>query len=93
MQLSFFETEAEEIKRSKIEIYQDSVKSLILERLVTNNKQLLDHALSNGHIGKHAADAVRELKNEGLITYDSTTPGVSYNMVYKENKTIEYKIV
>ena len=79
-------------KRTKIEIFQDKVEQIILSGEVTNNAQLFQFTLDNGHVGKHAAAILRELKKSGKIDYDGKSPLVTYDNVHKKKRIIQYQI-
>lgn len=88
IQLDMFEGK----KLTKIEKFKENVKGKILNREITNNVDLFNYVLAEGHIGNHAADCLRELKKAGKVKYDGDSPLLTYDNVYKNNKKIEYKI-
>ncbi len=79
-----------EKRLTKIEKFKSSVRQKILKNEIKNNFNLLNYAYSEGHIGGHAADCLREMKKKGEVTYNSTSPLVTYESVYKNKITLEY---
>ena len=79
-------------KLTKIESFKEGVKKLVLDSEICNNRDLLEYVYSQGHIGKHASDCLKELKKEGKISYDGKSPLVTYDNVYKEKKIRKYFI-
>lgn len=76
---------------TKIEKFKSSLHNKIISKEVLNNKDALNFAHSEGHIGKHAADCLREMKKNKEIDYDSASPLVTYENVFKKKRIIEYK--
>ncbi len=87
-QLNMFEGQ----KLSKIESFKKETKNRLLSKEIADNAELLDFTYGAGHIPKHAADCVRELKNLGKLTYDGRSPLVTYDNVYKNRKKSQYTI-
>ncbi|MDR0802658.1 three-Cys-motif partner protein TcmP [Fluviicola sp.] len=85
-QLSMFEGP----RLTKIEAFQQQVRDKILNRDIKTNKELLNFVFENGHIGKHADECLREMKNQKLITYNSKSPCVTYDSIIK-NKIVHYE--
>jgi three-Cys-motif partner protein len=79
-------------KLTRIEEFKQNVKSKILAKKITNNFELYNYTIGQGHIGNHAAECLKEMKKNHEIKYEGTSPLVTYNNVYKDNKKIEYKI-
>lgn len=78
-------------RMSKIESFKKEVRDKILSREITNNKELLIFAYDKGHIGKHAHDCVIEMKKKKEIAFESRSPLVTYENVFKNNKIIQYE--
>ncbi len=90
IQLDIFEGK----QPNKIEKFQQMLRSEILNRRVTSNKQAFDFTIQQGHITPHATEVVRELKRKKIITYDAKQPLISYENTYGKNKRIiAYKLV
>lgn len=89
VQLDIFEGK----KLTKIETFQLQFRKKVLNKTIRNNFDAFDYALEKGHIGRHAADELKKMKTEGLITYDSKSPLVTYDNVYKHERLLEYKIL
>jgi three-Cys-motif partner protein len=80
-------------KMTKIEGFKNEIKELVLTGQICNNRDLIEYTHSQGHIPKHSADCLKELKKDNKITYDSSSPLVTYENVYKKKRLISYKIV
>jgi three-Cys-motif partner protein len=78
---------------TKLELFCKNIRSKILSGEITNNIDLYNFALEEGHLGKHAADVLRELKKKGDITYESISPLVTYENVYKMKRKLIYSIL
>lgn len=78
-------------KLTKIEEFQSSVRSKVLSGEIKNNFELLDYAYNQGHIGNHASECLRNMKKKKEIDYESSSPLVTYENVYKIKKKITYK--
>lgn len=81
------------IKLSKIDAFQKLVREKIISRSISNNYDLFNFVLAEGHIGKHAADVLREMKRNGEVSFDAKSPFVTYEKVYKSKKKLTYKVV
>jgi three-Cys-motif partner protein len=84
-----------EIPLTKIEYFHKQIRGKVLNKEINNNKEAYDYALSQGHLGKHASDELKKMKEESLIEYSSKSPCVSYDYVYSNNKLkmIEYRLI
>lgn len=80
-------------KPTKIEVFKEKVRSKVFAKEITNNIQLFDFALEEGHIGKHAAEVLQEMKKKGDISFEGTSPLVTYQQVHKMKRKIEYSIL
>jgi three-Cys-motif partner protein len=80
-----------ERKLTKIEKFKKNLRQQIKSEQIRNNFDALNFVHSEGHIGKHASDCLKEMKREGEIHYDGTSPLVTYENVYKVKKKIYYK--
>ncbi len=87
-QTDLFQTQ----RLTKIEAFKQDIKVLVESGKITTNCELLEYTYSQGHIAKHASDCLRELKKLGKITYDSKSPLVTYENVYKTHKILHYKV-
>ena len=89
-QLSFFESK----KLNKRESFQQKLRAKVLDGSIANNVDAYKFALDEGHIGSHASDELKRMKEEKLIHYLSNSPLVTYQKVYgSQNKLLEYKIL
>lgn len=78
---------------TKIQTFKADVREKILAKEIVNNFQLYDYALQEGHLGSHAADELREMKKKGEISYEGTSPLVTYEQVYKMKRKVDYIIL
>lgn len=82
-----------EKKLTKIESFQAKLRKYILLKCLRTNKDVYNFALEQGHIPSHAADELRKMKKEGLISYDTKFPLVTYEQVYKNRRILEYRLL
>jgi three-Cys-motif partner protein len=78
--------------KTKIEIFSDLLERKILDKELKNNKDVYNFTLSQGHIPKHAVEAVKKMKSNKKISYDGQ-PLINYEKVYKENRIIVYEVL
>lgn len=83
----------EEGKPTKIEAFQNTLHRLILDGSISNNQQAYIFTLESGHIPEHATEEIKQMKKAGLITYNSKSPCVNYDNVYKNKNIVEYTII
>lgn len=88
-QLDLFENN----KLKKLDNFKENVRKKVLAKELTNNVEVFNFALNEGHIGTHAADCLKAMKRKGEISYNGTSPLVTYEKVHKEKKVIGYTIV
>ena len=58
---------------------------------ICDNLALFAFVLEKGHIGKHAAECIKQMKVDGEISYDSKSPLLTYENYHKAKK-LEYGI-
>lgn len=80
-------------KLTKIEAFQGKLREEVLSGRVSDNAEALNFTFAEGHIGAHAADELRKMKQEKLIDFDGTYPLVTYEKVYKEGQILIYKLL
>jgi len=88
IQLDAFEGQ----KLTKIQKFQELVRAKILSKEINDNFALYKFVIEEGHIAAHAVECMKALKKEGKITYDSISPLLTYDNVFKTKKKLEYKI-
>lgn len=88
IQLDAFEGQ----KLTKVQKFQELVIAKILSKEINDNFSLYKFVLEEGHIAAHAVECMKSLKRDGKITYDSTSPLLTYDNVFKTKKKLEYKI-
>ena len=76
---------------TKIEAFQKVVRDKILNEEICDNLALFAFVLEKGHIGKHAAECIKQMKVDGEISYDSKSPLLTYENYHKAKK-LEYRI-
>lgn len=80
-------------KLTKIEYFQSLLKDKLLNGLINNNNSAYYYALNEGHIPNHAAELLKVMKKEKVITFDSPSPLVNYEQVVKLKRILEYKLL
>lgn len=78
-------------RKTKVEEFKENLRIRVLAKEIKNNFDALQFAHNEGHIGNHAAEVLREMKKRGEIEYEGTSPLVTYDNVFKNNKKAEYK--
>lgn len=78
---------------TKIDQFKENVRSNILSKAITNNFDLYNFTLEQGHIGRHAADCLKGMKKNEEVSFEGISPLVTYDNVYKNKKKIEYQIL
>lgn len=87
-QLSLFD----EKKPTKKEAFANLLRDKLLNKELITNEDVYLFTLDQGHIPSHATDVLKQLKKEGLVTYDSPSPLVTYEQVFKNHRIINYKL-
>ena len=87
-QLSLFD----EKKPTKKEAFAILLRDKLLKKELVTNEDVYLFTLDQGHIPSHASDVLKQLKKEGLLTYDSPSPLVTYEQVFKNHRIIKYKL-
>lgn len=82
-----------EKKLTKKEKFDKNFREQVFNGTIKNNADALLFAHGQGHIAKHAADILRKMKKEGVITYESTSPCVTYDNVHKKTNIVSYQII
>ncbi len=77
---------------TKIEEFKQRLRAKVLAKEITNNFETLQFVHDEGHIGKHAAKCLKEMKRKGEIQYDGLSPLVTYENIYKNIRKVEFKI-
>lgn len=88
-QLEFFAPK----RKKRIEAFQELVCDKILSKQIVNNKQLYDFTLEEGHISSHSSDALKRLKKDKQITFDSPSPLANYVNVYQKSRILNYRVL
>ena len=78
---------------TKIEVFKENVRKKVLAKEIVNNFQLFNYALEEGHLGKHASEVLREMKKNGEISFEGTSPLVTYEQVCKVKREVKYSIL
>lgn len=79
--------------KTKKEIFSTNLEDKILNGEIKTNDDAYNYALKEGLLGQHAAETIKKLKKEGKISYEGTSPLVTYENVYKDKKQINYKVI
>lgn len=78
---------------TKVEAFQARFREKVLNGSIIDNFSAFNFALDEAHIGTHAADELKKMKKEGLISYEGNSPLVTYENVYKSPRELKYKIL
>ena len=78
---------------TKIEAFRQRLREKILDGSILDNFAAFDFALNEAHIGTHAAEELKKMKEEKLIDYEGSSPLVTYDNVYKSQRKLHYKIL
>ncbi len=87
-QLDLFEGK----RMTKIEKFQSDLENKLLEHISVTNKVVLIYTYQCGHIPKHAEEVLKRLKKEGKLNYETRTPYLTYDNVFRKNNIITYQI-
>jgi three-Cys-motif partner protein len=79
-------------KKSKLEIFNDDLKTLILALDSISNKEIYDFTLQSGHIPEHATQVVRNMKKDGQVQYSGHVK-INYDSCYKKKNIVIFKNV
>jgi three-Cys-motif partner protein len=80
-------------RRTRIQSFQDTVKKKILNGEIKDNFALFNYVMDQGFLGSHAADAVKELKQRKQVSYESSSPLVTYENVHQTKRNLVYHLV
>lgn len=78
--------------RSRIESFQDMVKTKILNADINNNFDLYNYSMDQGFLGAHASECMKTMKKDKQISYDCPSPLVNYQNVYKVPRKLNYLV-
>ena len=87
-QLQLFEDK----KLTKKEAFAALLKEKILNRELKTNEEVYLFTLNQGHIPAHAVELLKQMKKEGMITYETTSPLITYEQIFNKHNIVEYKI-
>ncbi len=77
---------------TKIESFQNKLRQLLLDGTMKTNRDVYLFTLNQGHIGQHSSEAIKRMKKENLLTYNSKSPLINYEMIYSKNRIVEYQL-
>ena len=86
--MSFFEGK----RMTKIEKFQSDLENKLLVKNSVTNKTVLIYTYLCGHIPKHAEIVLKRLKKEGKLNYETKTPYLTYENVFRNKNIITYQI-
>jgi three-Cys-motif partner protein len=78
---------------TKIEAFQKNVKEKILAKEISNNVELFKYTLEEGHLGKHAAEVLHNMKKQNEINFEGKSPLVTYEQACKMERKVDYVIL
>lgn len=77
---------------TKVEKFKEELEALILSGQLASNFQVLNYTYESGHIPNHATAVLKKLKKEGKVDYNTVTPGINYENVFKKKIVVNYII-
>ncbi len=80
-------------KMTKIEKFQNDLENKLFDGSLSNNKNVLIHTYSCGHIPQHASDIIRKLKSSSKLFYEGRTPALNYDNVFRKNNFVNYTLI
>lgn len=87
-QLNLFTSKA----MTKIERFQAELECNLMNGTLKTNKDVLIFTYTNGHIPTHASVVLKKLKGIKL-TYESRSPYITYENVFRKNNIISYNLL
>ena len=78
---------------TKIEKFEEELKLAVLSGKLHNNKDVFDYTIEHGHIGRHANEVLKLLKDVRKISYEGRSPKCNYENVYKKKVFVEYHLL
>ena len=87
-QLSLFEPP--ELKQ--IASFQQRLHVKVLDGSIADNFEAFNFALDEAHLGSHAAEELKKMKQAKLIDYEGASPLVTYENVYRKKRHLTFKI-
>ncbi len=78
---------------TKLEAFKSNLKANILNGNIKNNLEALEFTYKEGHIPKYSSDCIREMKKDKLISYNEISPLVNYEQVFKNERSVKFKII
>lgn len=82
-----------ETKLTKVEAFQQNVRSKVLSGEITNNSEAYDYSHSEGHPGRHASEAVLKMKKDREITFEGVSPLITYEQIYRKNRIVKFEVL
>lgn len=79
-----------EIKLTKIQKFKEDLETKIKNGYIRNNKEALIYTYMTGNFYRHANDLLKALKKKGIVHYEGSTPAISYDNVFKNDKKVIY---
>lgn len=80
------------VEMTKMMKFKEDIRQAIISGRITNNKDAYLYALNHGHLPTHAANEIKQMKKDKIISYEERSPLVTYDKIFKENKIIKYNI-
>lgn len=79
-------------KLKKIEQFKENARAKVLAGEITNNKEMLEFVYSEGHIGTHAKELLKDMKDKKELNFEGAYPLVTYENVYEKKRIIQYDV-
>jgi three-Cys-motif partner protein len=80
-------------KLTKRELFKTKLAELVLSGAICHNRDALDFAYAEGHPASQAREVLQKLKRDGRISYEGSSPLITYDQVYRHRRILRYKIV
>lgn len=79
-------------RMTKIEKFQSDLETKLLNMKSVSSKSVLLYTYECGHIPLHAAAVLKRLKKQGKLHYNSKSPYLTYENVFRKGNIINYQI-
>lgn len=79
-------------KLTKLEAFEKLLREKVSNGEISNNSDALRFAYSEGHLGSHADAILRKMRKDGLVSYDGSSPLITYENVVKLKRIVSYTV-
>jgi len=71
--------------KTKLELFQELLEKSIMNGFLTTNTDIYKFSLALGHPPKHASEYLRQLKREGKVSFEGSSPKVTFEALKDKN--------